>query len=216
MSSLIISTLCLAGAACSCKKNNDPDEPALSGGWTRASSPMITSEVQAVYDKATAGMVGVGYAPVAYLASQVVAGNNHLFLCKTSKVAPGAKEYYALVSFYEDLQGNVTISDVRLSEAEGIQNATLDGGWTASESPILTTDSIKALEKATKTLTGASYKPVALLGTQVVAGTNYLMLCEVAPVVPNATSDYMIVKVYADLSGNAEVSETWEFKQPKD
>ncbi len=210
LSSLLISALCLTGAACSCKKD-DPQEPALSGGWTRASSPVITSDIQAVFDKAVAGKVGVSYIPVAYLASQVVAGTNHLFLCSVERIGKDPDATYALVTLYEDLQGSVSITDVRKSEFAALVSSGLDGGWTASESPVLTTDATKALSKATEGLVGASYAPVALLGTQVVAGINYLMLCEVAPVVPNATADYMIVRVYADLSGKAEITDTCEF-----
>ena len=216
LSSLIISMLCFAGAACTCKKNSDPDETPLSGGWTRASSPEITSEIQSLFDKATLGMVGVGYTPVAYLASQVVAGTNYLALCSISPVVPNAAATYALVTIYEDLQGNASLYDVRESDVEALADSNLSGGWTAAQSPKVTSAAKKALSKATDGLAGASYNPVALLGTQVVAGTNYCMLCEVTPVVPNAETDYMIVQVYADLSGNAEITETWSFARSVD
>ena len=215
LSSLIVSTLCLTGAACSCKKN-DPQEPALAGGWTRASSPVITSNIQALFDKATLGLVGTRYKPVAYLASQVVAGTNHLFLCSFSPVVPNAVATYTLVTIYEDLQGNASLYDVRESDAEAIGDSNLSGGWNASESPKVTSAAKKALTKATDGLAGASYNPVALLGTQVVAGTNSRILCEVTPVVPNAATDYMVVQVYADLSGNAEITETWSFARSID
>ena len=65
------------------------------------------------------------------------------------------------------------------------------------------TDAAKAaLEKACETLTGAEYTPVALLATQIVAGTNYRIICQSTPAVPGAESSYVIVTVYADLQGN--------------
>ena len=216
LSSLVIFALCLTCAACTCNKDNDPEDTLLSGGWTRASSPVITSDIQALFDKATLGMVGTRYKPIAYLASQVVAGTNHMFLCSFSSVVPNAVATYVLVTIYEDLQGNASLYDVRESDAEAIGDSNLSGGWTASESPKVTSAAKKALTKATDGLAGASYNPVALLGTQVVAGTNYRILCEVTPVVPNAQTDYMVVQVYADLSGNAEITETWSFARSID
>ena len=52
----------------------------LSGGWTPSADPAVTEELQALFEKGLEGLVGVGYTPVAYLGSQVVAGTNHAFL----------------------------------------------------------------------------------------------------------------------------------------
>lgn len=81
------------------------------------------------------------------------------------------------------------------------------GGWTTSDS-VTVTDELKALfVKANAILTGAQYEPVALLGTQVVAGTNYLVLCKETPTVPDAISTYVLVTLYEDLQGNAEITD---------
>ena len=64
-----------------------------------------------------------------------------------------------------------------------------------------------AFDKALDGLVGCSYEPVAYLGSQVVAGTNYLLLCRTTPVVPNAVSAFSLVTIYADLSGNAELTD---------
>ena len=62
----------------------------VSGGFEKASSPVITDEIKALFEKATDGMTGAAYTPVAYIASQVVAGTNHLVLCKVEAVVPDA------------------------------------------------------------------------------------------------------------------------------
>ena len=62
-----------------------------------------------------------------------------------------------------------------------------------------------ALEKALEGLVGASYEPVACLGKQVVAGTNYCLLCRITPVVPNAVPHFALVYVYQALDGSAEL-----------
>ena len=62
-----------------------------------------------------------------------------------------------------------------------------------------------ALEKALEGMVGASYEPVACLGTQVVAGTNYCILCRITPVVPKPTSHFALVYVYRALDGTAKI-----------
>lgn len=56
----------------------------ITGGITDAASPVVPDEVKTVFDKAAATLTGVGYEPVAYLGSQVVAGTNHFLLCKAT------------------------------------------------------------------------------------------------------------------------------------
>lgn len=68
----------------------------------------------------------------------------------------------------------------------------------------------KAVEKAVDGMTGADYDPVALLGTQAVAGTNYCVLCRVTPVAPDAEPTYDLVYVYEDLDGKCELVDNVE------
>ena len=88
-------------------------EPAgMTGGWSATESPEITEDVQALFDKAMEGLLGVNYTPVAYLGTQLVAGSNHCILCQAAAVYPGAQPYYVLVYIYEDLSGNAEILDI--------------------------------------------------------------------------------------------------------
>lgn len=91
------------------------EEPApgmLDGGWSAAQDPSVTDGVAALLEKATDGLVGVGYTPVAYLGSQVVAGTNHAILCRADAVVPDAVPYWAVVYIYEDLEGSVSLLDI--------------------------------------------------------------------------------------------------------
>lgn len=87
-------------------------EAALSGGWMPSEDPAVTEEMQALFDRAMEGLVGVNYAPVAYLGSQLVAGTNHAFLAQATEVYPGAQAGYVLVYLYEDLAGNVDLMNI--------------------------------------------------------------------------------------------------------
>ena len=182
------------------------------GGWSAAESPEVPDEIKALLEKAAEGMVGAEYEPVAYLGSQVVAGTNYRLLCRITPVVPDAVSHYGIVTLYEDLDGNVSITDIFDSQAEGeALSGELSGAWENPESPVVTDEAKAALDKALEKLTGAEYEPIALLATQLVSGTNYSILCEVTPVVPDAASSFVIVHVYQDLEGNAEITDTFDF-----
>ncbi|ETP71628.1 hypothetical protein UYO_2384 [Lachnospiraceae bacterium JC7] len=81
------------------------------------------------------------------------------------------------------------------------------GGWTVSEDAQITDDVNNAFEKAISGLTGVQYEPIACLGTQVVAGTNYCILCKATPVIPDSKSYYTLMYVYESLDSKAEIAE---------
>ena len=89
---------------------------------------------------------------------------------------------------------------------------TMAGGWTpvVQEAGKLPDDAQTAFDKALEQLDGATYTPVALLSTQVVAGTNYCILCQITPVVPDPVPVWALVYIYADLQGNAEIMNVYE------
>ena len=88
----------------------------------------------------------------------------------------------------------------------------LPGGWenVPHEAAGLPEDAQAAFDKALDGLVGAEYVPVALLSTQVVAGMNYCILCQITPVTPNATPAWALVYIYADLQGNAEIMNVYD------
>ena len=63
-----------------------------------------------------------------------------------------------------------------------------------------------AFKKATAELEGVSYQPVAVLGTQVVAGTKYAILCKATAVIPDAVPEITIMYIYEDLDGKVEIT----------
>ena len=66
----------------------------------------------AVPKKFREGLLGVRYEPVAYLASQVVAGCNHCFLCRSTVVYPGAAPALKLVYVYEKPDGTAELLNI--------------------------------------------------------------------------------------------------------
>ena len=88
------------------------------------------------------------------------------------------------------------------------------GGWTSSEDSSVTEERKEIFEKGTSTLTGASYKPVAYLGSQVVAGTNHAFLCQSMTAYPGSLDvepAYAVVYLYQDLQGNVSILSIGDF-----
>ncbi len=83
----------------------------------------------------------------------------------------------------------------------------IDGGWEASENYKLDDEAKAAFEKATKDLLGVDYEAIALLGKQVVAGTNYSILVRKTVVVPDAEPTYSVITIYEDLDGNISLGD---------
>ena len=184
----------------------------VDGGWTEAESNALTEEQLEIFNKAMDGIEGAEYTPVAYVASQVVSGTNHLFLVKALPTVPDAVETYSLVSIYEDLEGNSQINDIINSDAEtGLYG--MMGSWEENEDLVVTDDVMDAFNKANETITGAELTPVLVTSHQIVSGTNYHILCESVPSVKELVTglDYSMITLYVSLDGNAEITEISEF-----
>ncbi len=228
---LVAALLVLAAVACKANeapkeavKNEAPQEAAkeesmtdepLAGGWTPAENfGELTEERLAVFRKGMETLLGVDYAPLAYLGSQVVAGTNHVFLAKGTMVVPTQPVSYVLAYFYEDLQGNVKLMNVAdlpiVPQADGtlaLPEEGLMGGWAYVEDPAFTDEEEAKLEAALQNQVGASYAIVACVAEQVVAGLNRCLLVQVTPVVPNARPHYALAYVYTDLQGNSSLTQ---------
>ena len=109
---------------------------------------------------------------------------------------------------YEDLQGNAEIFGY-----QSIIGEQLMGGFTANKGKFGLSKNKninKYYKAAMKKLVGVSYQPVAYLGSQIVAGKNYLILCRSKAVTPGAKYKYSLVKVYRDLQGKVSLGEIEE------
>ena len=179
------------------------------GGWTKADVVALTVEQQELLEKATEGLLGVKYIPVAFLGSQLVSGTNYALLCRVAPVTADPVETYAIVKLYQDLSGNVSLLDVTDSGVPTNINE-LPGGWAQCEAPIVTEELQALFDKAMEGYTGMGFRPVALIATQLVSGTNYCFFCESMPV-DGGESGYAFVTVYKDLDGNAQITDVAPF-----
>ncbi len=207
--STLLAALLLLGLTACGGKAEPSAEPAsdtpLSGGWAITDQTAVTlpENVQAAFDKAA---VEENLVPVALVAQQVVAGANDMLLCQKG----GA---YRMIVIYRDLQGGAALThDAAFPLADYTQGGgeapaeLLPGGWHAPDETTalpLPEDAQAAFDKALTGFDGSAIEPMALLGTQVVAGMNYAVLCRVTPDAPDAVSSTQVATVYADLQGGA-------------
>ena len=84
----------------------------LEGGWVQSDSPVITKQVQHIFECAMDGLVGVDYQPIALLSSQVVAGTNYAVVCEATVISPDAASCYAIVYVNEALDGTAALLDI--------------------------------------------------------------------------------------------------------
>lgn len=214
---MVVAVTVTAFVACGSSKKTEENtnpvatEETVAGGTmnTVNEKASLPEDLQKVFDEAAGQFNGISQQVVVYLGSQVVSGVNHAFLTQD---IDGDHNFHVMI-VYEDLQGNVelkTVTDVDPSaESNGeTADAAETGGWTVAENTYssVPAEAREALEKALSQTAGTSVNPVALLDTQVVAGTNYSILCKTAPVVPNAEETFQIVHVYQDLSNNSEIT----------
>ena len=184
----------------------------LAGGWSAVSgdtSLSANAAAKSAFEKVASTLCGMEYEPISVLATQVVSGTNYCILCRGKATVPNAQPVIQLVYIYENLQGKAELTNTKTI----IDSEMLDGGFTANDGDIQlekNSDVKTAFEKATQTLTGAELEPVAYLGSQVVAGSNYLVLCKQTATVPGAEPEFSLATVYSDLEGNAEIKEIEE------
>ncbi len=184
-------------------------EAAMVGGWrlnTEGTAVEGNPDLEEVFSKAVEPMKDFQYEAAAILATQLVSGTNYCFLARKCAAAPDAKPTFELLYVYRDFSGNASV----LQETELIGEGTL-GSFEVNDGsiPALENENVKnAFDKATETLLGVNYEPVAYLAKQIVNGTNYMILCRTQVVSPEAVPEFSLVTIYESLDGNAKFGES--------
>ena len=89
----------------------------------------------------------------------------------------------------------------------GTDTTAFNGIWTYTDQTGMQEDAQAAFDKAFETYTASSvFSPIALLGTQVVAGTNYAILMSETPSENPEAGELKVVTIYQDLQGNCTIN----------
>lgn len=188
--SIILAALVPAMLLTGCFNKPESEPPAgkekeIVGGWkvnTGEITPQLSDEETDIFMSAIDIISKTKYEPVAVLGTQVVAGMNYAYLCRTTNHLTS----WSVAVVYKDLKGRTQITSVRdidlgdirsISDKELFASKNLLGGYRVSE----------------------DISPV-LLGTQIVSGTNYKTLYI-------SDGKICVATVYEDLGGNKKTIE---------
>ena len=192
----------------------------LPGGWSvfeDGTEYKLPDEVKEAFDKAMEEYDGMNLTPIALLGSQVVAGRNYQILCSGAPVVPDPQPGLYVAVIYLDLQENAAITNVVDFDLGKIEESARDaeapaerlaGGWSAPDAPegtALPEDAATAFSAAIQDQTDVSYIPAALLGTKVIAGTEYAFLAYATPETQDPISYYAVIFCAANVDGTCDL-----------
>lgn len=179
----------------------------LVGSWSTNQgdlSPKKNKAAMEAFKAATKDLVGYDYKVISVLGSQVVAGMNYSYLCQGKAVSPEDHTEYLVVNVYQDLQGKAEITGTGQLIAGASER--LPGGWFYNEgqAELKKNPEVKAaFAKAVEGFTDFTIEPIALVGSQVVAGTNYALVVSITPKVANGERQFALMAINQDLQGQA-------------
>jgi len=210
---LLLSVILVLGAV-------SPAFAAQPGVWkvnTKAGS-YLTSGEKALFKKAIKTLTGASYTPVFRLAKQTVSGTNYAFLCTSSTATASPVNAWKVVLVNKSPKGkckalkirNFTITKLK-TRSSAYRQPSGDGVWTYNSKAVsskgVPSAANKAFKKAAKDYAGVSLTPLALLGTQVVSGTNYKFLCRGVATTANSTVCLYDVNVYKNTKGVCKITD---------
>lgn len=178
------------------------------GGWElNLDDPSLErhADARAAFEKLSKSLKDARYEGIALLGRQVVAGTNYAILCRVRPAASSEGVRFELIYVYEDLEGAVQMTGKRILLEGGAIGAYMPNeGERALERHA---EAKAAFDMALTGLAGVSYEPVAYLGSQSVAGTNYLALFRSKAAAPGAESEFVLLTVFVDAEGRVELGE---------
>lgn len=157
---------------------------------TTGSMPQKVATVSSAFTEKLGELLGAQYTPIAYLGSQVVNGTNHAILAEQVVITGRDTKNVVLVILNE--KGN----DFAIVNIERVvEGGTGLGGTVVDVKTEIPEDAKAVFDKTFEGFVGSKVEPFALLGTQVVKGTNYIFAAKVTPVTAEPTQKFAIVTV---------------------
>ena len=188
------------------------------GSWQiyEGEAASLPKDVQEAFDEACAAKTDVELVPVALVGNQVVGGMNYKILCRQTAPAEEAGTL-KVVEIYDSFEEDAGITMISAFNLTAYTDGTgykpdpepIDGGWGSSAGAsyaVIPEEAQAAFDKASADLADGAPALEALLATQVVSGTNYMFLCsgDLGGEFPDRYQQVVIV--YADLDGNAQIT----------
>lgn len=142
----------------------------------------MPQKVATAVAKLSESLMGAEYTPIAYLGSQVANGTNHAVLAEQLVVTGRDTKNVVILIFNEkpnEMEATL-VSIERVVETGGEL-----GGIAVDVKTDIPEDAQEAYNSVFEGRVGIKVTPIALLGTQVTKGTDYIFIAECEPVVQN-------------------------------
>lgn len=201
----------------------DIDQPPLAGGWVYSSEfvdVQMPEDATEMFVKATKDIEGSVYKPIAYLGSQDADGISYAYVCEITSVTENPVSTLNVIRIDRDREGNASVVDfdmISIAEYSGEsveEKPVSNGEWSFDEaSGCKLPEAVKTAYTAVKQeLEGSEYEPLVCLGSQVVAGLNYAILCK--DVTDEGSASLSVIIVYAGVNGENRIVSVSEFAVP--
>lgn len=200
-------------------------ESKISGAWklNEKFNQQISDDDIKAFSKSMDTYNGFPLTPIVKLGTQVVSGQNMMFLCEDTTSTNQRLLKVAIV--YLDLEGNAIITKVvdfdiedYVPKDEAKTNENIAGGWSVNEeleAGKIDNDAKEAFDKALDGYASVGYVPIELLGIQVVSGINYAYLCKGTTVTEKPITSLSVLTVYKDTNGNSTINTICEIDLSK-
>lgn len=137
-------------------------------------------------------MLGAEYKPIAYLGTQEVNGVNHAVLAEQT-VLTGKDTKNIVVMIFNEKPNSMEVALVSIDRV--VESGAPMGGVVVDAKTEIPADAKAAWDGAFDGFVGSDVKPIALLGTQLVNGINYIFAATVTPVVPDGKPNVVVITV---------------------
>lgn len=140
------------------------------GGWSiiNQSAESLPQDVASGFFAAQ-DTFGDSFTPVFYVARQLVNGFNHLIIADETRTTANMDKHVVATTLY------IPMGDIGGKKAKFVRIISTD-------EPDVPEDVLTLFSEATKKLVGANHKPLIYVGSQIVTGINYYVICETTPV----------------------------------
>ena len=193
---LLVLTFCLTSGA-------------ASAVWDTNVEPEITEEVQALFEKALDGLLGVKYTPIAVLGRQE---NALCILGRAAVVYPDAKPYYALVDI-STADGNAELLKIRALSIDEKPEVEIDYGSSELYTTEEMDEAIALILEEFNTWEGCEMHSIRYFSDECNSGEFVAWMNELAEAREPGTTFTQCIAFRSDFHSPAEAYGSWEADQ---
>ena len=164
------------------------------GGWQLVGQPIGSSMPQKLasgWEAAMEGFVGANYSPIFLVAQQLVNGINYLIIAEQTPVVQNPTKH--IVALIINVPFNMTGEGSKI-----VRVITIDD-------PEVPKDILALFNSTVQNLLGSSHTPILYLGSQIVSGIQFYIICESSSIRPGASPVANLCKLWVKPDGTTEI-----------